>query len=211
MWRLKYLIYGMIPPALLGVALYFLVPAMTDWFRDSIRDSASHAVETSFQREVQSTVTPGQIVITELQLEQAIENADRSSGGWSIDGGVQVKIQGGRISILTDSRSNNNQTIASGVPQIQEGQFKLTDRKGVLSIFKPARDAIGDEIENQVADLFSASNVQPVSVTAENGRLVIVTESLSGGTSKPLGTATPQPTRSGGLGGGLLRTPTPTP
>ena len=220
MWRLKYLVIGMIPSAVLGVGLYFLAPEMADALRDSVRKSASHAVEREFVRAVPATVKPGQIEITERQIEQAIENADATSGGWNIDGGVAVQIEDGRISILIDDsdRSADNATIASGEPVIEGGEFRLINRRGILSIFKPARDAIGDEIEKQVATLFANSKVRPVSVTAINGRLVIVTESLSSVTATPTKTdpaqtptPTPQVTRTGGLSGTPLRTPTPTP
>jgi hypothetical protein len=214
-WRLKYLIYGMIPSAVIGVALYFLAPAMADTLRDSVRDSASHAVEREFLREVPDTVEPGQIVITERQIEDAIENADDVSR-WDIGGDVTVTIEDGRISILAEDRGRpeDTETIASGEPVIQDGEFRIINRKGILSIFKAARDAIGDEVERQMAALFDRSNVRPVSVTAKDGRLLIVTESMAGGETTPatIGTTpTPQATRTGGLTGTPLRTPTPTP
>ena len=56
MWRLKYLIYGMIPSVLLGIALYFVAPAITDAFRDAVRDSAVKTVQTTFEREVPTKV-----------------------------------------------------------------------------------------------------------------------------------------------------------
>ena len=37
MWRLKYLIIGMLPAAVLGVILYFLAPQMADALRDAVR------------------------------------------------------------------------------------------------------------------------------------------------------------------------------
>jgi hypothetical protein len=48
-WRLKYLIYGMIPSAVLGIALYFLAPEITDALRDAVSDSAVKSVRTTFQ------------------------------------------------------------------------------------------------------------------------------------------------------------------
>ena len=59
MWRLKYLIYGMIPSVLLGIALYFVAPAITDAFRDAVRDSAVKTVQTTFEQEVPTKVAPG--------------------------------------------------------------------------------------------------------------------------------------------------------
>jgi hypothetical protein len=227
-WRLKYLIYGMIPSAVLGILLYFLAPQIADALRDAVRDSAAKSVQTTFQREVPATVKPGRIVITENQLLTAVEDADARDRGWNLDG-MKVDIADGRVSFVEDdgNRSTNDTTIASAVPQVVDGQIKLTDRRGVLSIFKPARDAIADEIEKQLGDLFDRSNVRPVSVTAENGQLVIVTQAIGGTTSTsnpsptpttgaqptvPVMTPTPESTRSGGLiGNPLNRTPTPTP
>lgn len=216
MWRLKYLIIGMIPSAVLGIALYLLAPDMADALRDKIRDSASDAVATTFAREVRGPVAPGQIVVTEQQLLEAVEDADDRERTWSIDG-LGVVIADGRVSFTDDdrNRSTSDPTIASAVPKIEDGRLVLTDRRGVLSIFKPARDAIADEIEDQVAFLFRSSNVTPISVSAENGRLIIVTESLDGTSGTPT-TSSPQPTeaptRTGGLTGSPFnRTPTPTP
>lgn len=219
MWRLKYLIYGMIPPALLGIALYFLAPQMADALRDRIRESAADAVETAFVREAPATVAPGQIVITEAELLRAVEDADAREDSWNIDR-LDVEIEDGRVSFLGNgrSRSGDDPAIASAVPQIQDGRLILTDRSGVLSIFKPARDAIADEIENQVALLFRNSNVTPVSVSAENGRLVIVTEAVGGEGEEAVATstastlATVAPTTAGGLiDNPFNRAPTPTP
>jgi hypothetical protein len=92
------------------------------------------------------------------------------------------------------------------VPAIQDGRFVLTQREGLLNIFKTAQDSIADEIEVQTNQLFADSGVVPVSVTAVNGRLVIVTSS---GTQS--GTADVTPTSGSGLGSLLKKTPTPTP
>lgn len=227
MWRLKYLIIGMIPSAVLGIALYFLAPQMADALRDAVRDSAAKSVETTFERQVPATVTPGQIVVTEDDLLNAVEDADARENTWNIDG-LGVVIEDGRVSFTGDDRdrSTSDPTIASAVPEIQNGRLVLTDRRGVLSIFKPARDAIADEIENQTALLFRDSNVEPVSVTAQNGTLTIETEPIGGVRATPaatssLITATPTtssalptavPTKAGGLiGNPFNRTPTPTP
>jgi len=223
-WRLKYMIYGMIPSAVLGILLYFLAPQLADALRDAVRASAAKSVQTTFETEVPRTVKPGRLVITENQLLAAVEEADRNERSWNI-GGMKVDIADGRVSPVEDdgSRSTNDTTIASAVPQVVDGQIKLTDRRGVLSIFKPARDAIADEIEKQLGELFERSNVTPVSVTAENGQLVIVTQAIGGTTSTSNPSPTPTtgtrptvpavtPTRSGGLiGNPLTRTPTTTP
>jgi hypothetical protein len=215
-WRLKFLIIGMIPSAVLGVALYLLAPEMADALRDKIRDSAADAVETAFQREAPEFVQPGQIVITEDQLLTAVEDADDRERTWNIDG-LGVVIADGRVSFTDDDRdsSSRDTAIASAVPEIQNGRLVLTDRRGVLSIFKPARDAIADEIEDQAALIFQNSEVRPVSVTADNGQLVIVTESIGEAAGTPVtSNATPaaEPTTSGGLFGlPSNRTPTATP
>ena len=224
MWRLKYLIYGMIPSAVLGIALYFLAPEITDAFRDAVRDSASRSVQTAFEREAPSTVAPGRLVITEDELLQAVEDADARERSWNISG-MDVVIDGGRVAFVENDHnsSTNDATIASSVPKVVDGRIVLTDRQGVLSIFKPARDAIADEIENQIALIFANSGVRPVSVTADNGELVIVTEAIGGTSTTTTTTATPTPTtsapkptvtatKSGGLiGNPFSHTPTPTP
>jgi hypothetical protein len=206
-WRLKYLIIGMIAPALLGVALYFLAPAMADALRDTVRESAQDTVRNTFEDDLPATVTPGQIVITESQLEDAV--GDALNDRWDIDE-LTVEIKDGRVSILSSDRdgSTDDPTIASAVPEIQDGRFVLTDRRGLLSIFKPARDAIADEIQEQVERLFQNSNVRPVSVTANNRRLVIVTQLVADGATTPASTTrspTPQLTPTPRT----LRTPTP--
>jgi hypothetical protein len=206
-WRLKYLIIGMIAPALLGVALYFLAPAMADALRDAVRESAQDTVRNTFEDDLPATVTPGQIVITESQLEDAV--GDALNDRWDIDE-LTVEIKDGRVSILSSDRdgSTDDPTIASAVPEIQDGRFVLTDRRGLLSIFKPARDAIADEIQEQVERLFQNSNVRPVSVTANNRRLVIVTQLVADGATTPASTTrspTPQLTPTPRT----LRTPTP--
>lgn len=204
MWRLKYLIIGMLPAAVLGVILYFLAPQMADALRDAVRESAQDAVTEVFEREAPDQVEPGQIVITESELAQAIENADRRDETWDVDN-LDVIIENGRVRIvgIDDGLDNDQIDIASSTPQVVDGRLIMTDRSGVLSIFKSARDAIADQVETEIAAIFERSNVVPVSVTAENGRLVIVTEAADGGTS--VGT-TPSP--QSGLG---LRTPTPAP
>jgi hypothetical protein len=222
------MIYGMIPSAVLGILLYFLAPQIADALRDAVRDSAAGTVRSTFQREVTGPVKPGRLVITEDQLLKAVEDADAQERSWNISG-MAVVIADGRVSFVENdgNRSTSDATIASAVPQVVNGRIVLTDRRGVISIFKPARDAIADEIENQLEILFANSEVKPVSVSAENGRLVIVTESIGGTTStgstaptpttgaKPTTSAmtpTPEPTRSGGLiGNPFNRTPTPTP
>jgi hypothetical protein len=226
MWRLKYMIYGMIPTAVLGILLYFLAPQMADALRDAVRDSAASTVRSTFQQEVPAQVKPGRLVITEDQLLTAVEDADARERSWNISG-MAVVIGDGRVSFVEDdgSRSTNDATIASAVPQVVDGRIVLTDRRGVLSIFKPARDAIADEIENQLEILFARSKVTPVSVTANNGQLVIVTQSIGGTTSTgntaptpttgarptvPAVTPTPVSTRSGGLIG-IPSNKTPTP
>jgi hypothetical protein len=206
-WRLKYLIIGMIAPALLGVALYFLAPAMADALRDTVRESAQDTVRNTFEDDLPATVTPGQIVITESQLKDAV--GDALNDRWDIDE-LTVEIKDGRVSILSSDRdgSTDDPTIASAVPEIQDGRFVLTDRRGLLSIFKPARDAIADEIQEQVERLFQNSNVRPVSVTANNRRLVIVTQLVADGATTPASTTrspTPQLTPTPRT----LRTPTP--
>ena len=222
MWRLKYLIYGMIPSAVLGIALYFLAPQITDAFRDAVRDSATHSVQTAFQREAPSKVAPGRLVITEDELLQAVEKTDARERSWNISG-MGVVIDGGRVAFVENDHnsSTDGATIASSVPKVVDGRIVLTDRQGVLSIFKPARDAIADEIENQLALLFANSGVRPISVTADNGELVIVTEAIgntsSTTTSAPTPTTSPPKptvtaTKSGGqIGNPFSHTPTPTP
>jgi hypothetical protein len=205
-WRLKYLIYGMIPSAVLGIALYFLAPAATDALRDAVRDSAVKSVQTTFKEEVPTTVAPGRLVITEQDLLRAVEDSD-TDRRWHISG-MAVVIEGGRVSFVEDDRNSSTKdaTIASSIPKVVDGRIVLTDRQGVLSIFKPARDAIADEIENQLALLFSNSGVRPVSVTADNGQLVIETEAI-GGTST---TATKTPTATTSSGANPTVTPTTT-
>ncbi len=224
MWRLKYLIYGMIPSVLLGIALYFVAPAITDAFRDAVRDSAVKTVQTTFEREVPTKVAPGKLVITEDELLRAVENADTRDRSWNISG-MSVVIENGRVSFVegNGSGSTDNAIIASSVPKVVDGRIVLTDRSGVLSIFKPARDAIADEIENQLALLFSNSGVRPVSVTADNGQLIITTEAIGGTSTSTSTTAaktpttpapkpTMTPTTSSGLTGNpFSKTPTPTP
>jgi hypothetical protein len=228
MWRLKYLIYGMIPSAVLGILLYFLAPQIADALRDAVRDSAAGTVRSTFQREVTGPVQPGRLVITENQLLTAVEDADASERSWNING-MTVVIADGRVSFVEDdgSRSTSDATIASAVPQVVDGKIVLTDRRGVLSIFKPARDAIADEIENQLQILFTKSKVTPVSVSAENGQLVIVTQAIGGASNTgsmsptpvsgaqptvPAVTPTAAATRSGGLiGNPFSKTPTATP
>jgi hypothetical protein len=213
-WRFKYLLIGMIFPALLGVAIYLTAPRIVEAFRDAVRESAQDAVQETFADQVPSTVEPGQIVITELQLLDALRDADTNEDNFSASG-YGVEIESGEIRITDEDRprTSDNFVIASVVPEIREDQLVLTDRGGFLAIFKSARDAIADEIEAQAAMIFDNSDVHPVSVTAENGRLVIVTEPVTGGPVTPTAeTEAPDvtPTRSFS-GGQPLRTPTPTP
>jgi gas vesicle protein len=176
MWRLKYLIIGMLPAAIVGVALYFLAPAMADELRTQVRESAQDSVQEVFEDSVSNTVEVGQLVVTEADIARALENSDADSDTWRVNG-VSVEIDGGRVTIYGEN-DNGADTVefASAVPAIENGQFVLNDRSGFLSIFKTAQDAIADEMEVQVNALFSRSGVVPVSVTAEDGRMVIVTE-----------------------------------
>jgi hypothetical protein len=220
-WRLKYLIIGMLPAAILCVGLYFLAPALADELRDAVRESAQDAVAEVFEDEVPATVSPGQIVITESDLTIAIEDTDRRESTWNIDG-VEVLIENGEVRIVgRDSGSRDDEMdIAAAVPVIQDGRFELTERSGVLTIFKSARDAIADQIETEVEALFERSGVVPVSVTAENGRLVIVTEAAEGGPAPTVDSADDsEPTAPAGDDDGTprggifdaLRQPTSTP
>ena len=218
MWRFKYLLIGMAFPALLGVAIYLTAPRIADAFRDAVRDSAQDAVRNTFEDQVPAIVEPGQIVITERQLFAAMQDADDNENNFDASG-YDIEIADGEVRITDDDRdrTSDNFVIASVVPQVVDGRLVLTDRGGFLSIFKSARDAIADEIENQAAATFERSGVRPVSVTAENGRLVIVTESLNGaaGTPEPTEASVgsgPSPTATRGVSGGQInRTPTPTP
>lgn len=179
MWRLKYLIIGMLPAAIVGVALYFLAPAMADGLREAVRESAADAVQDVFEDSVPNTVSAGQIVVTESDIARAIAESDADADTWNVDG-VDVEIENGRVTIVgEDDDSSDTVDVASAVPAIEDGKFVLNDRSGFLSIFKTAQDAISDEIETQVNALFSRSGVVPVSVTAEDGRLVIVTEAAT--------------------------------
>ena len=215
MWRLKYLIIGMIPSAVLGIALYLLAPEMRG--RLARHESAIRPPTQSrstFDREVPSSVEPGLIIITEDQLLEAVEDADNREDSWNING-LDVVIEDNRVSFTDVERDplSDDPAIASAEPQIQTGRLVLTNRSGVLSIFKPARDAIANEIENQVAILFRNIGVTPISVTAYNGQLVIVTEPIGGASGTPVSsntTPTAEPTRSGGpIGSPFNRTPTP--
>jgi hypothetical protein len=217
-WRLKYLLIGMLPAAILGVGLYFLAPALADSLREAVRDSAQDAVAEVFEDEVPATISPGQIVVTESDLAIAIEDTDRRETTWNIDG-VEVIIDNGEVRIVgQDSGSRDDpMDIAAAVPVVENGRFELTERSGVLTIFKSARDAIADQIEIEVEALFERSGVVPVSVTAENGRLVIVTEPADGGPiattparAEPTETADDEGTPGGGIFDGL-RPPTSTP
>ena len=215
MWRLKYLLIGMIFPALLGVGGYFAAPRAADALRDAVRDGASDAVAETFNDETPNRVQPGQVVITEEDLANAIENTDRRENGWNVSG-LNVVIADGRVRVVGNDDGNDDFTVASAVPQIVNGRFVLVDRSGAVSIFKTATDAIADEVETQVESLFYRSGVSPVSVTAENGRMVIVTESVGttdGGTptSAPVATVVATPTKAGVLDTLRPRTPTPTP
>ena len=225
MWRFKYLLIGMILPALIGVGGYFAAPRAADALRDAVRDGASHAVAETFTDETPNRIQAGQVVITEADLATAIENTDRREDGWNVSG-LDVIIEDGRVRIVgsdNDRNSRDDLTVASAVPQVVNDEFVLTDRSGAVSIFKTATDAIADEVEVQVASLFQRSGVVPISVTAENGRLVIVTEAQgsngAGGnataeaTSTVAATPAAQAQATSTAMGGLfrLRTPTPTP
>lgn len=187
MWRFKYLLIGMLFPALIGLGLYLLAPRVSDFFKDSISNAASDDVAEIFQRETPNQVDAGQIVISENQLTAIITNPANDDDTWYQDN-MRVQIQDGKVQLIT---SDNNRTtiVYSVVPEVVNGRLVLTNRSGVLRVFKTAQNAISDEIENQASTLFSNSSVTPVSVTAEDGRLVIVTEASSGGT-----TTTPKPT-----------------
>lgn len=195
MWRFKYLLIGMLFPALLGVAIYLTAPRIVDAFRDAVRESAQDAVRDTFADQAPATVEPGQVVITERQLLNALQDADANEDNFSASGyGVEIEEGEVRITDQDRPRTSDNFVIASVVPVIQGDQLVLTERGGFLTIFKSARDAIADEIEAQTNATFLRSGVRPVSVTAENGRLVIVTEPLDGGsgsTGAPAVTPTP--------------------
>ncbi len=216
MWRVKYLLIGMIFPALLGVAIYLTAPRIADAFRDAVREAAQDAVRETYAEQVPATVEPGQVVITEQQLLAALRDADANEDSFSASG-YGIEIDSGEIRITDQDRprTSENFVIASAVPEIQGDQLVLTERGGFLTIFKSARDAIGDEIEAQANATFMRSGVRPVSVTAENGRLVIVTEPIDGQAvtpSVPVAAETPVVTPSRSLTGGQIsRSPTPTP
>jgi len=168
----------MILPALLGVGLFFAAPRITDAVKDNLRTEAKKDVAEVFQRETPSKITAGQIVITESQLSAIINDADNRDSSWHMSG-MTVIIEDGTVRLVgrgTDDGVQKEITIYGVTPAIVDGQFVLTDRSGALRIFKTAQDAISDELENQTNGLFADSGVKPVSVTAENGRLVIVTK-----------------------------------
>jgi hypothetical protein len=216
-WRFKYLLIGMAFPALLGVAIYLTAPRIADWAEEEIQKAAAEEVEDAFQREVPDTVDPGQIVITEQQLLDALLRADANNDNFNADE-YDVEIDNGQVRITNrdEDPASGQFSVATAVPVVENGRLLLTDRGGAVRIFRIARDAIGDAIEEEAAEVFQRSGVRPVSVTAENGRLVIVTESIGGDATPepteagaPLG-PTPTATRSLGVGP-LNRTPTPTP
>ena len=219
MWRLKYLIYGMIPWAIIGVIGFLAAPKMIEAVEDSIADSARDAVAEVYEDEIPSTVEAGQIVITEDQLHRALLDADEREDNFNASG-YAIQIEDGKVMIINDDRdiSDDDFVIASAVPVVEDGEIKLTERGGAVRLFKFARDAIAEEIEEQTAQIFEASGVRPVSLTAENGRLTIVTESIGGATAatpvatRPASTLpTVEPTSSSGLSNPFNRTPTATP
>jgi hypothetical protein len=219
-WRFKYMLYGMAFPALLGVALYFAAPSIVDWVEDEVGRAAANEVEETFAREVPATVEPGQIVITEQQLLNALLRADAEEDSFDASG-YAVEIRDGEVRIVNEDRdrTSENFVIASVVPEVVDGRLVLTNRGGFLTIFKTARDAIADEIEEEAAAIFARSNVRPVNVSAENRRLVIVVEAIDGApetTAEPEEGATeaPEPTAAAPTRTPIrtfLRTPTPTP
>jgi hypothetical protein len=205
-WRFKYLLIGMIFPALLGVGGYLAAPRITDKVRDSVRDSAAESVQSVFDKQTPPKIKPGQIVIAQSRLAAAVNDSANQDESWHLSG-MTVIIEDGQVKLVTQNRSSTNDeaTIFSVVPAIQNGKFVLTQREGLLNIFKTAQDSIADEIELQTNQLFTDSGVVPVSVTAVNGRLVIVTQGpgQSGSTSAT-------PTAASGLGSLLKKTPTST-
>jgi hypothetical protein len=220
-WRFKYLLIGMLFPALIGLAAYISAPRLTDAVKDRVRDSAAQSVENTFDRETPNRVSPGQIVITQRRLAQVINDPENQDQSWHING-MDVVIADGEVRLVSDNGdADNSADIFAVTPAIQNGQFVLTQRHGFLNIFKTAQDSIADEIEVQTNTLFQQSGVVPVSVTAENGRLVIVTKA-GGGSTGQTPTATNSaggttgssltPTSASGLGSLLNpHTPTPTP
>ena len=216
MWRLKYLIYGMIPWAIVGIVAFLAAPKVVDAVEDRIAESARDAVADVYRDEVPRSAPAGQIVITERQLLNALEDADSRENNFSASG-YAIQIDGGKVMIVDDDRNPNANdfVIASVVPEVQGGRLILTERGGAVQLFKFARDAIAEEIEDQSAAVFEGSGVRPVSVSAENGRLLIVTEAINGAAATPASSdpgPTPESTRSGGLSGNpLTRTPTATP
>lgn len=186
MWRFKYLLIGMIFPALLGIGVYIAAPRFVDWVQDQIGEAAADEVQQSFQREVPGTVEPGQIVITERQLLRALLRADENESSFNASD-YEVDIDDGQIRITDSDRDPNASdfNIATVAPVVEGDRLILSDRGGAIGIFKTARDAIGDEIEAQAAAIFERSGVRPVSVTAENGRLVVVTEAIDGRATTP--------------------------
>jgi hypothetical protein len=205
-WRLKYLFIGMLPAIVIGVALYLLAPAMADELRQAVRDTAQDAVREVFADHVPDTVEPGQIVVTEADFARVIMDSDRREDSWNVDD-IDVIIEDGMIRIVGQDDSNDDAVdVARTVPVIENGRLELTEFSGVLSIFKSAQEAIANQIELETEELFLRSGVVPVSITAENGRLVIVTEPADGSSSatQAPGDATPE-----GLFDNLgLRTPT---
>ena len=221
MWRFKYLLIGMLFPALIGLAGYISAPRITDAVKDRVRDSAAQSVQNTFDRETPNRVSAGQIVITQRRLAQVINDPQSQDESWHVNG-MDVVIANGEVRLVTDSSDpNDSADIFAVTPAIQNGQFVLTNRHGFLNIFKTAQDSIADEIEVQTNALFQQSGVEPVSVTAENGRLVIVTKAVGGSTGPtPAATTTAggttgaslTPTSTSGLGSLLNpRTATPTP
>ena len=190
-WRFKYLLIGMLFPALIGVGLYFAAPRVSDFFKDAVSDAAADDVQEIFETEAPAQVEPGQLVITEADLNSIISDPANEDNTWH-QANMSVVIDNGKVEIIVGD-VDDDQTLYSVVPAIENGKFVLTERSGLLSIFKTAQESISDELENQTNQLFTDSGVVPVSVTAEDGRIVIVTQpsGTSADTSGAVATSTP--------------------
>jgi anti-sigma regulatory factor (Ser/Thr protein kinase) len=190
-WRLKYLLIGMLFPALIGVGLYIAAPRVSDFFKDAVSDAAADDVQEIFDRETPAQVEAGQLVITEADLNAVISDPANEDNTWH-QANMSVEIDDGKVRIVVGD-SGDQETLYSVVPVIEDGKLVLTERSGLLSIFKTAQEAISDELETQTNQLFTDSGVIPVSVTAEDGRIVIVTQpsGTNADTSSVVATSTP--------------------
>jgi hypothetical protein len=188
-WRFKYLLIGMLFPALIGLGLFLLAPRVSDYLKDTVSDAAAQDVQEIFDRETPSEVQAGQLIITEADLNQIISNPANENDTW-YQNNMSVQIDNGEVRIILEDDNGTDKTLYSVVPAVEDGKFVLTQRSGLLSIFKTAQEAISDEIESQANQLFDDSDVVPVSVSAEDGRIVIVTQSAGGSTTTAKPTAT---------------------